>query len=253
MSHRYFSDTPIAGDAAVLAGQEAQHLSRVMRASVGQQVTIFDGTGWEFDAVVQRVGRHEVELAIASRQQIDRELPLAIRLGVALPKGDRQAWLVEKAVELGVAALVPLRSQRSVAQPVNGALSRLRRAVVEASKQCGRNRLMQIDPPQSWESFVNQSAGPGSLRWLAHPGGMPLPQFVAALSASPTKVETVQLAIGPEGGLSDAEIATAVEAGWQLADLGPRILRVETAAVFLSAVAAFVSQLPCPEREPRQA
>lgn len=243
MSHRYFSDTPISGHLAVLAGQEAQHLTRVMRASIGAQITLFDGTGWEFAAVVQRLGRHEVELAIVSRQQTDRELPLPIRLGVALPKGDRQAWLVEKAVELGVATIVPLRSERSVAQPVDSALARLRRAVVEASKQCGRNRLMQIDPPQTWESFINQPLGPGSLRWAAHPGGMPLPQRIGV---RPATFEAIVLAIGPEGGLSDTEIAMAMDAGWQLVDLGPRILRVETAAAFLSIAAAFVSQLAGP-------
>ena len=120
-----------------------------MRATPGTQVTLFDGSGDEFAAAVDRVGRSEVELAILSRESINRELPFALTLGVALPKGDRQKWLVEKAVELGVARIVPLRTQRSVAQPVEQALVRLRRAVIEASKQCGRNRLLQIDPPQT--------------------------------------------------------------------------------------------------------
>ena len=80
-------------------------------------MTLFDGTGWEFEAEVRRTGRAEVELAILSRQEVDREAATALTLGVALPKGDRQKWLVEKATELGVARLVPLTTERAVAQP----------------------------------------------------------------------------------------------------------------------------------------
>ena len=125
-----------------------------MRAKAGTRVTLFDGSGWEFDAVVQRTGRSEVELAIAGRQEIDREARIAVTLGVALPKGDRQKWLVEKVVELGVARLVPLETERGVAQPVENALERLRRGVIEASKQCGRNRLMEIAEPRAWREFL---------------------------------------------------------------------------------------------------
>ena len=96
---------------------EAHHLLHVMRAKAGTRVTLFDGSGWEFEAVVERAGRSEVELAIAGRQEIDREAQIAVTLGVALPKGERQKWLVEKVVELGVARLVPLETARGVAQP----------------------------------------------------------------------------------------------------------------------------------------
>ncbi len=124
MSDRYFVESPVASDRAVLTGAEAHHLLHVMRAKAGTRVTLFDGSGWEFDAVVQRTGRNEVELAIAGRQEIDREARIAVTLGVALPKGERQRWLVEKAVELGVARLVPLETEHGVAQPVENALER---------------------------------------------------------------------------------------------------------------------------------
>jgi 16S rRNA (uracil1498-N3)-methyltransferase len=147
-------------------------------------------------------------------------------VGVALPKGDRQRWLVEKLTELGVTELVPLATERGVAQPTTSALDRLRRGVVEACKQCGRNRLMQIAEPSAWDEWVRREA-PRQL--LAHPGGMLLSQIDlrAAVGA--------QIAIGPEGGLTDAEVAAAIAAGWLSVDLGPRILRVETAAVALTA------------------
>jgi 16S rRNA (uracil1498-N3)-methyltransferase len=170
-----------------------------------------------------------VELSILSRESVNRELPFDLTLGVALPKGDRQKWLVEKAVELGVTRIVPLRTQRGVAQPVEQALVRLRRAVIEASKQCGRNRLLQIEQPRSWPDFV-ADAGSTACRLVAHPGGQ---TGLGSLS-----VGDICLGIGPEGGFAEDEVALAVAAGWSSVGLGPRILRVETAALALTAVIA---------------
>jgi 16S rRNA (uracil1498-N3)-methyltransferase len=231
MSDRYFVEAPISADRATLSGPEAHHLIHVMRATPGTQATLFDGSGDEFSASVNRVGRADVELSILSRQSVNRELSFTLTLGVALPKGDRQKWLVEKAVELGVTRIVPLRTQRGVAQPVEQAIARLRRSVIEASKQCGRNRLLQIDEPQSWPEFVAGAAA--ACRFVAHPGGETLaPALTVHLAGD------VCLAVGPEGGFADEEIALAAAAGWRTANLGPRILRVETAALFLAVIAA---------------
>ena len=104
MIHRHFVDSPITTAQVTLAGTEAHHLLHVMRAKVGSQVMLFDGSGMEFTAVVRSLGRATVELEIVGREPIDREHPRAITLGVALPKGDRQRWLVEKAVELALAS-----------------------------------------------------------------------------------------------------------------------------------------------------
>ena len=230
MSDRYFVESPVASDRAVLAGAEAHHLLHVMRAKAGTRVTLFDGSGWEFDAVVERTGRSEVELAIAGRREIDREAPIAVTLGVALPKGDRQKWLVEKVVELGVARLVPLETERGVAQPVENALERLRRGVIEACKQCGRNRLMEIAGPKAWQEFLAGNVR-AACRLVAHPRQAP----GQSLPRLPVPCEIAALAIGPEGGFTDEEVALAIAQGWQAVDLGPRILRVETAAVALAA------------------
>jgi 16S rRNA (uracil1498-N3)-methyltransferase len=229
MADRYFTDEPISPGRVTLAGPEAHHLIHVMRAAPGTRVVLFDGHGAEFPAVVQQVGRSQVELSVVSREEVDRELPIDVTLGVALPKGDRQKWLVEKAVELGVTRIVPLRTDRGVAQPVEQALLRLRRSVIEASKQCGRNRLLQIHEPQSWSDLVEQTANV-PCRLLAHPhsdsfAGGELP-------------DRVLLAIGPEGGFTGEEVALAIAAGWHTVDLGPRILRVETAALTLAALIA---------------
>jgi 16S rRNA (uracil1498-N3)-methyltransferase len=240
MSSRYYVESPIAGDSVALVGTEAHHLAHVMRVRVGDSVVLFDGSGWEFMAEVLRIGKQGVELAILAREQVDRELPLAIHLAVALPKGDRQAWLVEKAVELGVASLTPLRTERGVAQPVEKSLLRLRRGVIEASKQCGRNRLMRIDEPMSWAEYMHQDNS-SSLRWVAHPGGHPVAERFQPLASSRRAIDRACLAVGPEGGLTDPEIRQATEAGWRLVDLGPRLLRVETAAVYSVALVAVIA------------
>jgi 16S rRNA (uracil1498-N3)-methyltransferase len=227
MSERYFVDSPITSGRAVLAGPEAHHLLHVMRAARGTAVTLFDGSGWEFEAVVETLKRSEVELSITARKEVNREAATTLTLGVALPKGDRQKWLVEKATELGVARLVPLETERAVAQPSDNALERFRRAVIEASKQCGRNRLMEIAAPQAWSEFIVKNNAP--VRLIAHPTGASWPR-------SEVKAQTIIAAIGPEGGFTDHEVAAAIAQGWQPVGLGRRVLRVETAALALAAM-----------------
>src|SRR5262245_53662296 len=149
MSERFFIAAPITDEQAILDGPEAHHLAHVMRAQAGQTVTLFDGSGYEFVAEIKAISKREVQLTIVERREANRESPVKLTLAVALPKGERQRWLIEKAVELGVTGLIPVQTERGVAQPSETALERLRRGVIEASKQCGRNRLMEIHPAQS--------------------------------------------------------------------------------------------------------
>ncbi len=257
MSERFYSSQPITTDLVTLDGPEAHHLIHVMRAAVGDRVILFDGRGAEFQAVVETLRRSDADLRIVQHRDTDRELPFSLVVGVALPKSERQKWLVEKLTELGVAALVPLITERSVAQPAGNALERLRRAVIEAAKQCGRNRLMTIAEPQFWSEWINDDCSlrmaDGGLfgksairdpiseiehprRLLAHRDGQSLSQ-VDFMPHAPT-----QISIGPEGGFTDAEIAEADAAGWQKVSLGPRTLRTETAAIALAAVVTLVME-----------
>ena len=144
-----------------------------------------------------------------------------------LPKGDRQRWLVEKAVELGVARLVPLETDRST---VEARGDKLDRYVIEASKQCGRNRLMAIAPPQTWGEWLATGSAAHARRWIADPTGVPLDFVECALPRE------TYAAVGPEGGLTPEELTAARAAGWQIIALGPRILRIETAAISLAAL-----------------
>ena len=238
MSQRFFVASPISGNRATLIESEAHHLIHVMRASVGDEVTLFDGSGCEFAARIESIGRGEVALTIIQRRAVDRELPLRLTLAVALPKGDRQQMLVEKATELGVTELVPLITQRGVAQPGEAARNRLRRAAIEAAKQCGRNRLMEIAPSAPWLDYAARlaEAKPQSFaaRLMAHPGGQPLASNRQSMLHWPASASVVA-AIGPEGGFTHEEVTLGTAAGWQLVDLGPRILRVETAVLAIAA------------------
>ncbi len=229
MDRRFFVDHPIAGDVAQLTGPEAEHVTKVLRGKAGDAVTLFDGSGAEFTARITGTGRSLVQLAVLARHEICRELAISLTLGVALPKGDRQRWLVEKAVELGVTCLVPLITERGVAEPSPGAIARLSRYVVEASKQCGRNRLLEIAAPLSFGQYCRQ-ADPAACRLLADfgPDAIPLAQLPASAAT-----RGVWLAVGPEGGFTDEELAAA--APWRRVSLGPRVLRVETAAIALAA------------------
>lgn len=231
MSERFFVSPPIVGDRAVLTGDEARHLTSVMRAAVGDEVTLFDGSGAEFSARVAAIRKGAVELSISQRREISRELSLSLTLAVALPKGERQKWLVEKATELGVTRMVPLVTERGVAQPVESALERLRRAVIEASKQCGRNQLLEIAPAVPAAEFFT-AAPTSAARLIADPSG----QALSALDVS--QYGEILAVVGPEGGFTPAELAAAASSGWQAVSLGSRILRVETAAVALAAWAA---------------
>lgn len=230
MSDRFYSSRPIDSELTTLDGQEAHHLLHVMRGKVGDAVTLFDGGGAEFAAEIAHCKRSEVGLRVIERREVDRELPFELVVGVSLPKGDRQKWLVEKLCELGVTEMVPLETARGVAQPTDSALERLERSVVEAAKQCGRNRLMRIAKPQAMGEWVRaEVAGTNTRRLIAHPDGTALARFGIETATS------TRVAIGPEGGFTEAEVADAIAAGWQSVALGTRILRVETAAIAIAA------------------
>lgn len=228
MSERFFVEQPIEGDSAELIDAEAHHVLHVMRLGVGEELTLFDGTGSEFQATIAGTTRSSIRLDILHRQPISRERKTAIVLGVVWPKGDRQRWLVEKACELGVAKIVPLITKRSGENSKTNP-AKLHRAVIETSKQCGRNVLMEIGAPLPLDRFLSDlpedAAG-----LLAHPGGV---AWQEAQPANNDKPVAMHFAVGPEGGFEVCEVALAAAHSWNIVDLGPRILRIETAALAL--------------------
>ena len=229
MQRRFFVNQPITGQIAYLEEHESRHLARVLRLSEGDDVTLFDGSGYEFAARIVRIERRRVELRVLERRVVSRELRRDLTLSVALPKGERQRWLIEKAVELGVTRFVPLVAERGVARPRDQALVRLRRTVVEASKQCGRNRLLEIARPQTLRE-LDAALPANHLRLIADPSGDTSPLEILQQADNQSHICAV---VGPEGGFTDDELA--IVHGWQRVDLGERILRVETAAIAIAA------------------
>ena len=152
-----------------------------------------------------------------------------LTLATAVPKGERFDWLVEKATELGVARLVPVLAERSVVDPRAAKLDRLRRAIVESSKQCRRNRLMDLDAADAWASLV----GSGS---TARPPDRPSWRAGDRRPGLRLDGQAVILAIGPEGGFTSSEVDHAIGEGWRVVGLGATLLRVETAALAASAI-----------------
>lgn len=254
MSQRFFLIHPIVDNITTLEGEEAYHLVRVMRARPGDKCALFDGTGTEYQAEVVEILPKRVRLRIVDRQVVDRESPFRVTIGAPLPKGERERFLVEKLTELGVTAFVPLVTERTVVRPTAAAVRRLERTVIEASKQCGRNRLMEITAPTAFRSFLHDYAST-EVRWLAHPMGAKRQATAdgdaldtsnstpgraerdvtsAALREWPLPNAARVAVVGPEGGFTPEELQAADSLGWEWIDLGPRILRAETAAIVLA-------------------
>lgn len=227
MSERFFLSKPPHDGRAVLMGDEARHLARVMRCTVGDEVVVFDGSGTAWRARVASIGRDEVVLDLGEAVTASRPTRVPLTLAVALPKGERQKWLVEKLTELGVERLVPLATVRGVAEATPAAVERLSRGVVEACKQCGRDGLMQIGGPKSVAEAVGGFGG-GVVLLVADRDGAPLEEVTTGASL-------VVALVGPEGGFTEEELATIEAAGGRRVSLGPHVLRVETAAIALAA------------------
>lgn len=235
MSPRFYVPNLSDADRVDLDGPEAHHLLHVLRLSIGETITLFDGLGNE--AVAEIVGRTKraAQLRILSRFVTpDTTLPLI--LATAVPKGERFRWLVEKATELGVRRLVPLETARSTVDPRESKLDKLRQTVIAACKQSGRSRLMEIAPVTDWRAFL-ESECQNRRAFIAHPTSKPV-DFSRFRNDDPTILTVV--AIGPEGGFTEEEIENAQRRGMQPLSLGPRLLRIETAAIALAALFGIV-------------
>jgi 16S rRNA (uracil1498-N3)-methyltransferase len=253
LNRYYLPNMPLSGEAK-LPSEEAHHAIRVRREKTGNPCLLFDGVGHEAAATFIQIDKREACLHISSVRFDPKVLPGCITLGVAMPKGDRQKEVIEKAVELGVHRIVPIQSQRSVSTTEQSHLDKWRRYVIESCKQCERNQLLEIDSPQRFADWTNLSQNSlDSFHWLAHPtpdspaDNQPLDErrfandtrFTKrdADAEKSSKIESIFISVGPEGGFTDQEAQFAIERGWQLIDLGPRILRVETAVSMVSILA----------------
>jgi 16S rRNA (uracil1498-N3)-methyltransferase len=215
----------LQGSPLVIDGPTARYVSTVLRLRKGDELRLFDGSGRQLRARLISSGPRRILLEPLSEEPAPpAESPLRVRLLQGLLKADKMALLLQKATELGVAEFQPLVTQRSVPRAMGAEkLRRLRRIAQEAARQCGRAVLPQVYGPISLQECLRGHQGPGVLFW--EQGGQRLGQLSVPAGGS------LSLLIGPEGGLTSEEVAQARARGFQVATLGPRILRAETAAL----------------------
>lgn len=233
---RFFSEDITAGAASVrVSGDEFTHLKRVLRLKQGDPVAVFDGKGLE---VTGHIALMEAGHAIVSveRTTTDRlESRRPIRLLQGLLKSDKPEFVIQKATELGVAAITFFTTSRTVPLS-NGSKTkgaRWRKAAIEAAKQCGRTRLPEITPPTALKDALTECTE--GIRLILWEGtGKTVSIREALKDAGPDS--PIAVAVGPEGGFSAEDIAVAEEAGFIAVSIGPRILRAETAAIAALAI-----------------
>lgn len=226
---RFYSPPESFTDGVVtLSPEETRHLRDVLRLRPGDTVRVFDGAGTEFETEIIDITKSAARMAVIREvESFAPESALDLTLAVAmLKKSDKFDLVVQKAVELGVSKLIPLETVRSEVRPRDPArkAERWRRIALEATKQCGRARLMKIDEPIR---FAELSTGDQTF-FFTEIGGSKFPDSLA-----PKKITAI---VGPEGGWADADLKIAADRSYTLITLGGRILRAETAAIAITAV-----------------
>ncbi len=232
----------VPGEVLVLPAAESRHL-QVRRLQRGDAVVLFNGDdGLEWQAEITRVGRAEVELRVAACTQVQRELPSAVTLALGVPANERMDGLVEKATELGTAAIEPLLCERSVLRLAGDRAEARRRhwqaVAAAASQQCGRVRVPRVALPMQLEPWlhgleaVRDASASRVVLSLAAGASAPVAWLSSRPGAAPARLVVLS---GPEGGLTPSEESLAVAAGFVRVGLGPRVLRADTAPLALLA------------------
>jgi len=220
-----------AGATVTLAGDEAHHAIAARRLKVGDTLWLFDGRGTLARTALVEIAARRRGLALrVEERRTEPPAKPSIHLACALPKGDRQAVLLDMATQLGMASFTPLVCERGVVKPGENAGARWRRICLEACKQSRRLHLPEIREAATPREAAARAAAEGARVWIAHPSG----ESVAAAGSSRPSSD-IALLIGPEGGFTEEEVGAVLAQGAQPVSLGPAILRIETAAVALLA------------------
>ena len=231
ISRFYLPQALSPGATVRLDGDSAHYLRTVLRLKNGAELTVFNGEGGEFPAIVVEAHKEAVSVALGEFKPAEAESPLHTHLGLGVSRGERMDLAIQKAVELGVSAITPLLTERCVVRldedRKEQRLRHWRKVVQNACEQCGRNRLPPLHEPVSLEDWAENQSG---LRLFLDPYG------AHSLRGLPRPSEPIRLLSGPEGGFAEHERQSALAAGFIGLRLGPRVLRTETAA--LAALAA---------------
>lgn len=228
---RFFIDAPLSLGQHELPEAQAHYIGRVLRHAAGDAVQLFDGSGQEYRGELIEVGKKSVRVELTEQFNGLSESPLRVHLGQGLSRGERMDWAIQKATELGASEITPIVSERCEVrlkdERADKRMSHWRQVAISACEQCGRSVLPQINPPLLLADWLTQVEA--ELKLVLHPVAEPL--------QSHAKPDSLAFLIGPEGGLSEAEVQRAIGAGFHPARLGPRVLRTETAPVVALSVA----------------
>ena len=217
-----------AGQQLELPAEVAHHIN-VVRMAPGDTLTLFNGDGGEYTAVLTEVQKKKAWAEVKVFDPREAELPFAITLAQALPEGTKMDWIIEKAVELGVAGIQPLAARRCVvrlsAERAEKKIEHWNGVVVSASEQCGRNKLTAVAAPLEFRDWIAQQD--------LHKRVILTPRATESLAdwARHQPAQALSIMVGPEGGFSDEEEAQALRQGALPLSIGPRVLRTETAAL----------------------
>lgn len=228
---RLFIDAPLSpGLEMPLPDGAVRHALRVLRLEAGDRVTLFNGDGRQYSARLIAADPRAAHVRIEGVESPRRESSLSLTLVQAVARGEKMDWIIQKATELGVTRILPIVSERGEvkldADRGEKRLGHWRAIAIAACEQCGRNVIPDIGAPVTLDAWLagESRAGPGA-RWMLHPGGTTRLRDLGPLPAN------MSLAVGPEGGFGDHDLAVLRRAGYRELTLGPRILRTETAGI----------------------
>jgi 16S rRNA (uracil1498-N3)-methyltransferase len=243
---RFFVDREAVSDTAVtITGPDARHIARALRMAVGDVITVADGTGLEYTAVLTRIRDEECLCEITETKRSLSEPKSFITLYMAYPKGDKLETVIQKAVELGASRIVPFESSRCIKKPkadkAEEKTARLTRIADEAAKQCGRGLLPTVSLPLSYNEMLDEASG-AELPIFCYEGSgaRSLKEILSLCDGAP---KTISVIVGSEGGFSEDEVKEAILSGATVVSLGKRILRCETAPDYVLSAISYEYEL----------
>ncbi|MBO5879804.1 MAG: 16S rRNA (uracil(1498)-N(3))-methyltransferase [Clostridia bacterium] len=231
-------------DSLKIKGDDAFHIARALRMAVGDEITVCDMHANEYSCRITKIRDDECECEIISSREGSTESPVFISLYMAYPKGDKLEIVTQKAVELGASEIIPFESSRCIKKPkaekAERDMARLSRIAEEAAKQCGRSRLVKISPTLNYQEMLKAAADSDAMLFCYEGDGA---QSLKKTLAEIGDVKKISVIVGSEGGFSLLEADMARDAGARIVNLGPRILRCETAPSYVLAAISYHFEL----------